>query len=86
MTVFILLVLFLAIKHTIGLTIMSNREQQICDFGLHQGESYTKLPASFLNWMVGNNHEKSALAKQELKRRQLAASRKLNCPDGMKTK
>ena len=63
---------------------MSNNEQPICDFGLHQGESYTKLPASFLNWMVGNNHEKSALAEQELHRRQLAATGKLNFQDEMK--
>lgn len=56
---------------------MSQSNEQICDFGLHQGQSYKKLPASFLNWMVGNNHEKSALAEQELNRRQLAATGQL---------
>ncbi|MDP2635611.1 MAG: hypothetical protein ACPG5Z_14805 [Pseudoalteromonas sp.] len=56
---------------------MSQSNEHICDFGLHQGQSYTKLPASFLNWMVGNNHEKSALAEQELNRRQLAATGQL---------
>ena len=63
---------------------MSYEEQHICDFGLHPGEAYTKLPASFLNWMVGNNHEKSALAEQELQRRQLAATGKLNFQDDIK--
>ncbi|KPH58025.1 hypothetical protein AMS58_15555 [Pseudoalteromonas porphyrae] len=56
---------------------MSYTTEHICDFGLHKGEPYTKLPASFLNWMVGNNHEKSAFAHQELQRRQLAATGKL---------
>lgn len=45
----------------------------ICDFGLHQGEKYTNLPASFLNWMVEIEHDKSAFAKQELQRRETAA-------------
>ncbi|BBN83412.1 hypothetical protein PA25_33970 [Pseudoalteromonas sp. A25] len=47
-----------------------NNEMPICDFGLHAGEPYTKLPASFLNWMVEINHDKSSLAKQELSRRE----------------
>lgn len=42
----------------------------ICDFGLHIGEPYTRLPASFLNWMVEINHDKSQLARQELLRRE----------------
>ncbi len=53
---------------------MANEENALCDFGLHQGEPYSKLPASFLNWMIGNNHQKSHYAKQELLRRQLAAT------------
>lgn len=57
---------------------MAHINEQICDFGLHQGQPYTKLPASFLNWMVGNNHEKSSFAEQELQRRQLAAMGQLN--------
>ncbi|MAD88949.1 MAG: hypothetical protein CMK64_04550 [Pseudoalteromonas sp.] len=44
-------------------------ESPICDFGLHQGEKYTELPASFLNWMIEIEHEKCAIAKQELQRR-----------------
>ena len=57
---------------------MSYTTEHICDFGLHQGESYTKLPASFLHWMVSNKHEKSTLAEKELQRRLLAATRQLN--------
>lgn len=41
----------------------------ICDFGLHQGESYTNLPVSFLIWMVEINHQKSQYARDELARR-----------------
>ncbi|TMP31774.1 hypothetical protein CWB99_00390 [Pseudoalteromonas rubra] len=43
--------------------------QSICDFGLHSGEPYSKLPASFLNWMVATGHAKQNLAKEELTRR-----------------
>ncbi|MCQ8878637.1 hypothetical protein NQT69_11550 [Pseudoalteromonas shioyasakiensis] len=63
---------------------MAQSNEHICDFGLHQGQSYTQLPASFLNWMVGSNHEKSALAEQELQRRQLAATGQLPQQDERK--
>ncbi|MFY8329007.1 hypothetical protein B5G52_13955 [Pseudoalteromonas sp. A601] len=63
---------------------MAHINEHICDFGLHQGQSYTQLPASFLNWMVGSNHEKSALAEQELQRRQLAATGQLPQQNDMK--
>ncbi len=46
---------------------------QVCDFGLHKGEHYAKVPASFLNWMVQTNHEKAAIAKAELARRTACA-------------
>tara|TARA_Y100000588_G_C13952490_1_gene795023 strand:+ start:388 stop:567 length:180 start_codon:yes stop_codon:yes gene_type:complete len=49
-----------------------NTESPICDFGLYQGEKYTRLPACFLNWMVEIDHEKSDFAKQELLRRETA--------------
>ncbi|KKE81468.1 hypothetical protein [Pseudoalteromonas luteoviolacea] len=49
-------------------------EEQICDFGLHAGEPYSRLPACFLNWMVETNHEKRDLAKNELNRREEAVS------------
>ncbi|WP_404343214.1 hypothetical protein [Pseudoalteromonas mariniglutinosa] len=63
---------------------MATEQQQICDFGLHNGEPYSKLPASFLNWMVGNKHEKSHYAEQELMRRQLAATGQLVTEDNNK--
>ncbi|MCF2906802.1 MULTISPECIES: hypothetical protein [Pseudoalteromonas] len=55
--------------------------QPICDFGLHSGEPYCKLPASFLNWMVATGHAKQALAKDELTRRHNAV-----CDSRMKSK
>ncbi|ATC96943.1 hypothetical protein [Pseudoalteromonas tunicata] len=45
----------------------------ICDFGLHKGQPYRKLPVSFLNWMVMNKHQHASLAQQELDRRRQAA-------------
>lgn len=59
--------------------VMSEINNQICDFGLHKGEPYTRLPASFLIWMVGINHQKARYASEELKRRELAATKKLMC-------
>ncbi|MBQ4835040.1 MULTISPECIES: hypothetical protein [Pseudoalteromonas] len=47
-------------------------EEQICDFGIHAGEPYSKLPACFLNWMVETNHKKRSFAKNELNRREEA--------------
>ncbi|MEL0641802.1 hypothetical protein V6260_14415 [Pseudoalteromonas aliena] len=58
---------------------MPYTEHTICDFGLHKGEPYTKLPASFLTWMIGTNHNKREYADAELKRRQHAAT-KLTTP------
>ncbi len=55
-------------------THMTHTPHTICDFGLHKGEAYTKLPASFLNWMIATKHEKSHYARTELKRRELAAT------------
>ncbi|NMF47713.1 hypothetical protein HHL01_05915 [Pseudoalteromonas arctica] len=52
---------------------MPHTKHAICDFGLHKGEPYTKLPASFLTWMIATNHEKSKYASEELKRRETAA-------------
>ncbi|WP_188085409.1 hypothetical protein [Pseudoalteromonas sp. FUC4] len=53
---------------------MQHTKNTICDFGLHRGEAYTKLPASFLTWMIAANHEKSQYASKELKRRETAAT------------
>ncbi|MBQ4849637.1 hypothetical protein J8L98_00605 [Pseudoalteromonas sp. MMG013] len=49
-----------------------NNEKEICDFGLHSGESYRALPVTFLNWMVETDHLKSHIAKNELQRRSMA--------------
>ncbi|KTF09848.1 MAG: hypothetical protein ACI6PR_10905 [Pseudoalteromonas sp.] len=51
---------------------MLNNTHTICDFGLHKGEAYTKLPASFLIWMISTKHRQSNFAKAELKRREQA--------------
>ncbi|WP_372763365.1 hypothetical protein [Pseudoalteromonas sp.] len=56
---------------------MSEQHNHICDFGLHKGEPYTRLSASFLTWMVGTKHQKAHYASAELKRRELAATKQL---------
>ncbi|NKC20751.1 hypothetical protein CWC29_018375 [Pseudoalteromonas sp. S4498] len=45
------------------------QDNDICDFGLHAGEPYSTLPASFLNWMIETGHAKCEFAKFELDRR-----------------
>jgi spore germination protein GerM len=57
---------------------MVDKKPLICDFGLHKGEPYTRVPASFLTWMIGANHKKSHIAVQELKRRELAATNQIH--------
>ncbi|KZN38624.1 hypothetical protein N480_13295 [Pseudoalteromonas luteoviolacea S2607] len=49
-------------------------DERICDFGLHAGEPYSKLPACFLNWMIETKHNKQDIAKTELNRREQAVS------------
>jgi hypothetical protein len=49
-----------------------NNETPICDFGLHAGEPYTRLPVSFLNWMIEVDHVKASYARNELSRRENA--------------
>lgn len=39
------------------------------DFGRHKGELYTRLPVSYLNWMVNSDHSRKEIAQAELKRR-----------------
>jgi len=46
-----------------------NTHGMICDFGRHKGVLYTRLPVSYLKWMVRNNHHKKDIAESELKRR-----------------
>ncbi len=49
-------------------------EEKICEFGLHRGEPYSKLPASFLNWMIGMKHQHAGYAAEELQRRMQAVN------------
>ena len=58
---------------------MNENNNIICDFGLHIGEPYTTLPASFLHWMIANNHKNSAIAKDELTRREEAVFHNRRC-------
>lgn len=53
----------------------------ICDFGVHKGEHYTALPASFLTWMIGTQHPESAIAQQELARREQAVQNSITTPN-----
>lgn len=46
-----------------------NTHGMVCDFGRHKGVPYTRVPVSYLTWMVGNNHSKADIAAAELKRR-----------------
>lgn len=46
-----------------------NTHNLICDFGKHKGTAYTRLPVSYLTWMVGSNHSRADIAAAELKRR-----------------
>jgi len=39
------------------------------DFGKHAGELYTRLPVSYLKWMVNVSHSRADIAKAELERR-----------------
>lgn len=40
-----------------------------CDFGMHEGKLYTRIPVSYLKWMVNRNHPKAYIASAELARR-----------------
>ena len=46
-----------------------NTHNLICDFGRHAGTLYTRVPVSYLKWMVNSGHNKSEIAAAELKRR-----------------
>jgi hypothetical protein len=41
----------------------------VCDFGKHRGELYTRIPVSYLKWMVNIEHSRSEIAEAELNRR-----------------
>ena len=40
-----------------------------CDFGRHRGELYTRIPVSYLRWMVNSDHSRKNIAESELSRR-----------------
>jgi Putative quorum-sensing-regulated virulence factor len=50
-------------------TITESTHHLICDFGKHKGVPYTRLPVSYLNWMVNAGHHCADVAKAELSRR-----------------
>jgi hypothetical protein len=46
-----------------------NTHNLVVDFGAHRGEPYTRLPVSYLKWMVQCRHIRADVAKAELARR-----------------
>ena len=46
-----------------------NTHGLICDFGRHKNFLYTRMPVSYLKWMVNSGHRKADIAAAELKRR-----------------
>jgi hypothetical protein len=46
-----------------------NTHNIICDFGRHNGMLYTRMPISYLKWMIQSGHSKAEIAKAELNRR-----------------
>lgn len=46
-----------------------NTHGLICDFGKHRDVPYTRIPASYLRWMLASGHQQSAIARAELERR-----------------
>lgn len=41
----------------------------VCDFGTHMGKLYTRIPVSYLCWMVNVKHSMAHIARAELERR-----------------
>ncbi len=41
----------------------------LVDFGTHHGKRYTRVPVSYLRWMVNDGHSRAEIAKSELERR-----------------
>ena len=46
-----------------------NIHNMVCDFGRHVGMLYTRIPISYLKWMVNSGHSRAEIAAAELKRR-----------------
>lgn len=48
---------------------MINTHGKTIGFGKHKGELFTRIPVSYLRWMVNENAPESNVAKAELERR-----------------
>lgn len=46
-----------------------NTHGLLVDFGKHKGQPYTRLPVSYLLWMVNSDHSRKDIAEAELARR-----------------
>lgn len=46
-----------------------NTHNLTCDFGRHKGTLYTRMPISYLQWMINSNHSQAKIAAAELERR-----------------
>ena len=46
-----------------------NTHNLICDFGRHKGMPYTRIPVSYLKWMIQSSHSSAEIARAELDRR-----------------
>ena len=46
-----------------------NTHHLICDFGRHNGAPYTRIPVSYLRWMVNTGRSRADIAKAEIERR-----------------
>lgn len=46
-----------------------NTHGMVCDFGRHKGALYTRMPVSYLKWMVQSGHSREDVARAELERR-----------------
>ncbi len=46
-----------------------NTHGMIVDFGKHRGVLYTRIPVSYLRWMVNSDHSRRDVAQAELDRR-----------------
>lgn len=50
-----------------------NTHHMTVEFGKHKGELYTRVPVSYLRWMVNAGHRQADIAQAELDRRGVSA-------------
>jgi len=41
----------------------------VCNFGKHKGTPWTRVPVSYLKWMINVGHTQAVIAEEELRRR-----------------